>query len=59
MGAWRRAGLRVTGVLGILLRAKKDGQIPAVKPELEALRTRARFFVSPQLERKILDLAAE
>ena len=41
------------------LRAKKDGQIEAVKPELEALRTRARFFVSLEVERKILDLAGE
>jgi hypothetical protein len=57
--AAERAGLRVTGLLGVLLRAKKDGQIQAVKPEVEALRTRARFFVSPQVERKILDLAGE
>jgi uncharacterized protein len=57
--AAERAGLRVTGLLGVLLRARKDGQIQAVKPEVEALRTQARFFVSPQIERKILDLAGE
>jgi predicted nucleic acid-binding protein len=57
--AVERAGLRVTGLLGVLLRARKDGQIQAVRPELEVLRTRARFFVSPQVERKILDLAGE
>jgi predicted nucleic acid-binding protein len=57
--AAERAGLRVTGVLGVLLRAKQEGQIQAVKPELEALRTRARFFVSAQLGRKFLDLAGE
>jgi uncharacterized protein len=57
--AAERAGLRVTGLLGVLLRAKKDGHIQSVKPELELLRTRARFFVSPHLERKILDLAGE
>jgi hypothetical protein len=45
-----RAGLRVIGLLGVLLRAKKEGQIQAVKPEVEALRTRARFFVAPRLE---------
>lgn len=44
--AAERAGLRVTGLLGVLLRAKKDGQIQAVKPEVEALRARARFFLS-------------
>jgi predicted nucleic acid-binding protein len=30
------AGLSVTGVLGILLRAKRAGQIPAVRPEFKA-----------------------
>jgi predicted nucleic acid-binding protein len=53
------AGLRVTGVLGVLLRAKSDGQIDAVKPELEALRHAARFFVSPNLERQFLQIAGE
>jgi len=33
-----RAGLRVTGVIGILLRAKQRGEISLLKPELEALR---------------------
>ena len=36
-----------------------NGQIHAVKPEIEALRERARFFVSPDLERRVLDLAGE
>ena len=36
-----QAGLSIIGVLGILLRAKHRGQIPAVKPELRALRDRA------------------
>ena len=44
--AAEHAGLRVTGVLGVLLRAKNEGQIERVRPEVEALRTRARFFVS-------------
>ena len=57
--AAKRAGLRVTGVLGVLLRAKMNGQIRVVKPEIDALRARARFFVSSALERRILDLAGE
>jgi uncharacterized protein len=57
--AAERAGLRVTGQLGVLLRARKAGQIQAVMPEVEALRTRARFFVSASVERKILNLAGE
>lgn len=54
-----QSGLRVTGVMGILLRAKRDGQIPAVKPALEQLRTQAHFFVSASLERGVLELAGE
>lgn len=54
-----QAGLSVIGVLGVLLRAKRNGQIPAVKPELRLLRERAHFFVSPALEAKILNAAGE
>lgn len=57
--AAERAGLRFIGVLGVLLRAKTNGQIHAVKPEIDTLRARARFFVSPDLERRVLDLAGE
>jgi hypothetical protein len=54
-----RTGLTVTGVLGVLLRAKRAGEIPAVKPEMDLLRSEAHFFVSPALEKKILSAAGE
>ncbi len=54
-----QTGLTVTGVLGVLLRAKLAGQIPAVKPEIRALREYARFFVAPSLEAKVLSSAGE
>ena len=54
-----RTGLAVTGVLGVLLRAKRAGEIPAVKPEMELLRSKAHFFVSPQWEKKVLTAASE
>ena len=54
-----RAGLQVTGILGILLRAKQRGEIPLLKPELEALRTRARFFIGTRFERELLGRAGE
>lgn len=54
-----RAGVRVSGVLGVLLHAKSKGQIRAVKPEIDALRSRARFFVSSDMERRVLNLAGE
>jgi hypothetical protein len=53
------AGLRVTGALGVLLRAKRIGQVPAVKPELRALRAKARFFIAASLEAQILSAADE
>jgi predicted nucleic acid-binding protein len=52
-------GLQVTGVLGILLRAKHLGEIPALKPEIESLRNRARFFIAPSLEAKLVAAAGE
>ena len=53
-----RIGLQVTGILGVLLRAKQRGEIPLLLPELNALRTQARFFVDEPLERELL-LAAD
>src|ERR1700733_9964368 len=52
-----QAGLSVIGVLGILLRAKKNAQPSAVKPEIELLRSKARFFVAASLEAKVLAAA--
>ena len=57
--AAERAGLRVTGVLGVLLRAKNDGQIELLRAEVEALRTRARFFLSARLQEAVLGIAGE
>jgi len=54
-----QAGLSVTGILGILLRAKLRGDIPALKPEIQALRDKARFFVAPALEARVLTEAGE
>jgi predicted nucleic acid-binding protein len=54
-----RAGLRVTGVLGVLLRAKMQGDIPMLKPELEALRKKARFFIAEKQEQEVLRSAGE
>lgn len=54
-----RLGLFTTGVLGILLRAKLHGGIPALRPEIQLLRSRARFFVSDRLEAKLLAAADE
>jgi len=54
-----KVGLAVTGVLGILLRAKRAGQIEAIRPEIERLRTKAGFFLSASLEARVLAAAGE
>ena len=54
-----RTGVPVTGLLGILLRAKETGHLPAIKPEIEALRRKARFFISANLEQRVLREARE
>jgi hypothetical protein len=55
----RQAGLPVRGVLGILIRAKAKAQIDSVKAEVEALRSRAGFFVAPSLEAEVLRSVGE
>jgi predicted nucleic acid-binding protein len=54
-----QTGLSVIGVLGILLRAKLNGEIPALKPEILSLRAKARFFIASSLEARILSAAGE
>lgn len=49
---------QVTGILGLVLLAKRQGYIPAVRPLLDQL-IQQRFWVSPALYRTILRLAGE
>src|SRR5436309_2847902 len=52
-------GFTVSGSIGLLLRAKRDGHIPAVRPLLDRLRTELRFFVSETLYQHALSVADE
>lgn len=52
-------GLKVTGVLGILLAAKRQNLIMAVKPIMDGLMTEANFRMSSQLYKDVLDAAGE
>ena len=54
-----RLGLRPLGVLGILLEAKRRGEIEEVCSLLDALRSRAGFFLSERLYRQTLEQAGE
>lgn len=55
----RRAGLRPLGVLGVLLRCKRQGILGEVAPVLEALRTEAAFYVTEALVERVLREAGE
>lgn len=54
-----RCGLRVIGLLGLLLRAKDRGMIPAVAPLLNTLERAAGFWMTADLKRRVLDQAGE
>lgn len=52
------AGLRVTGSLGLLVRAKSLGLVPAVAPIVAAI-VRGGVWYHPELVRKVLDAVGE
>lgn len=54
-----RLGLNITGVLGVLSRAKRAGQISSLKDQMNRLRTEARFFINPALEKVLLISSGE
>jgi predicted nucleic acid-binding protein len=53
------AGLRISGILGILLRAKRAGQVHSLREEIGRLRKEAGFFVARPLERELIAAAGE
>jgi len=55
----QRLGLKVTGLLGVLVAAKQDNLITELKPMLDELITKAKFRVHPDLYRQILQDANE
>lgn len=52
-------GLRVSGLLGVLIEAKHRGLTPEVRPLLDRLVLGARFWISPNLRSQILLRAGE
>jgi len=51
-------GFRLTGTAGVLLRAKRKGLVPALKPVIEKLLD-LDFRLKPELAKEILALAGE
>lgn len=54
-----RLGLSIVGVLGVLLEAKKGRCLPAVRPVLDDLLTKAAFRVGADLYALVLSTAGE
>ena len=55
----RDRGIRLIGVAGILVEAKRLGLIDLVKPELDKLLLDARFRLKPQLVSEVLESVDE
>jgi len=57
--AAKRLGLKVVGVVGMLLEAKNNGFVDSVRPHLDALRYIAGFYLEESFYQYVLDLAGE
>lgn len=55
----RRLGLEPVGVIGLLIRAKVRGHVPAVLPLLDRLQDELNFFISSALRSEAARLAGE
>ena len=55
----RRLGLRITGLLGVLVEAKHAGLVQRVKPVLDELISGAHFWMTSELYREVLVTVGE
>lgn len=54
-----RHGLRKTGAIGVLMRAKREGKIASLRAELERLRNQSGFWIEDGLCQQALEAAGE
>ena len=52
-------GLKATGLLGILLRAQREGKLPSLKKSMEELRQKAGFHIGSELFSDVLRESGE
>ena len=52
-------GLKKTGAIGVLMRARLEGKLEELRPELDKLRTQAGFWIDEALYRKALAAVGE
>jgi predicted nucleic acid-binding protein len=54
-----KLGLKITAIVGVLLRAKNEKYIKLIKPILVELQQEANFRIHPMLYEKPLEIAGE
>ncbi|MDD4163449.1 MAG: DUF3368 domain-containing protein [Methanothrix sp.] len=52
-------GLNITGVIGILIRARREGRISSLREELGRLRNEAGFWIGEDVCKKALHASGE
>jgi predicted nucleic acid-binding protein len=52
-------GIRLTGLLGVLLEGKRRGLIPTIAAELDQLQNKTSFRIRPEVRQEVLHLAGE
>ncbi len=52
-------GLKISGVIGVLIRAKREGRIPSLREELDRLRNDAGFWIGDEIYEKALRASGE
>lgn len=50
----RTLGLNLTGIIGIIFRAWREGQVSSIKELINQLKDQANFHIAPNLEEQIL-----
>jgi predicted nucleic acid-binding protein len=54
-----RLGIDHIGILGVLIRAKHEKLVPAVKPIIDGLMNKAGFWIGDELYQRVLHVAGE
>lgn len=57
--AAQHLGLKTMGVIGLIVRAKQVGYLPAIRPLLDELRETAGFYIDQRLYNRSLELSSE
>lgn len=55
----RAMGLQTVGVLGVLLNAKKQGQVKSIREAMNSLRQEVGFYISDDLFKQVIKAAGE